>query len=121
MIQYQLIKHAPASTKVQHWQRLHHDDLATWGSPAQLILVLMEHHGTNVWRGCSVKHPGVSVYPMTTAGMLPPGKADIPQSRAVQLPAYNNTASLDMHPIPRQERLVENTRNTPLKDNKEAD
>lgn len=42
---------------------------------------------------------------MATAGMQPPGKADIPQSGAVQLPGYKkNFASLDMHPIPKQER-----------------
>lgn len=35
--------------------------------------------------------PGVSVDPMAAAGMQPPGKADIPQSRAVQLPGYKNT------------------------------
>lgn len=55
-----------------------HRDLPTRGSPAQLILVIMEHHGTNVWGGGGVKHAGVSVYPMATAGMQPPGKADIP-------------------------------------------
>lgn len=66
----------------------------------------MEHHGTNVWGGGGAKHAGVRVYPMATAGMQPPGKADIPQSRAVQPPGYNNTASLDMHPIPEQERQI---------------
>ena len=63
----------------------------------------MEHHRTNVWGGDSVKHAGVSADPMAAAGMQPPGKADIPQSRAVQLPGYKNTTSLDMRPIPEQE------------------
>ncbi|KAI9516183.1 hypothetical protein NQZ68_019028 [Dissostichus eleginoides] len=52
------------------------------GSPAQIILVIMEPNGTNVWGGGGVKHAGVSVYPMATAGMQPLGKVDIPQSRA---------------------------------------
>lgn len=52
-----------------------------------------------------LKHAGVSVYPMATAGTKPPGKADIPQSGAVQRPGYKNTTSLNMHPIPKQERL----------------
>lgn len=64
----------------------------------------MEHHGTNVWGGSGVKHAGVSVYPMATTGMQPPGKAGIPWSRAVQLPGYENTAGLNMHPIPEKER-----------------
>ncbi len=64
----------------------------------------MERRGTNVWGGGSAEHAGVRVCPMATAGMPPPGKADIPQSRAAQPPGYNNTASLDMHPIPEQER-----------------
>ncbi len=85
----------------------------------------MEEHGTNVWGGGSggVKHAGVNVYPMATAGMQPPGKADIPHSRAVQLPGYKNTTSLDMHPIPEQERQKSsgNTHNTPTKTGNEED
>lgn len=83
----------------------------------------MEHHGTNVWGGGGVKHAGVNVYPMATAGMQPPGKADIPQSRDVELPGYKNTASLDMHPIPEEERQksIGNTRNTPSKHSNGAD
>lgn len=60
------------------------------------------------WGGGGVKHAGVSVYPIATAGMQPPGKADIPQSRAVQRPGYKNNASLDMRPIPEQERQKSN-------------
>lgn len=63
----------------------------------------MEHHGANVWGGGGVKHAGVSVCPMATAGMLPPGTEGIPQSRAA-LPGYENTTSLDMCPIPEEER-----------------
>lgn len=85
----------------------------------------MEHRVTNVWGGGDgcVKHAGVSVYPMATAGMQPPGKGDIPQSRAVRRPGYNNTASLNMHPIPEQERQKSsgNTNNTPSKSSNEAD
>lgn len=82
----------------------------------------MENHGTNVWGGGGVKHAGVSVYPMATAGMQPPGKADIPQSRAVQLPGYKNNASLDMHPIPEWERQKSSgdTHNTPSENGDEA-
>jgi len=63
--------------------------------PAQLLLAITEHRETNV-------RAGVGVYPMATAGTQPPGKADIPQSRAEQLPGYKNNASLDMLPIPGQ-------------------
>lgn len=84
--------------------RLLHD-LPTIGGPSQLILLLMEHcRGTNVWGVGSVKHAGVRVYPLATTGMQPPGKADIPQRRALQLPGYKNTASHDMQLIPVQER-----------------
>lgn len=51
-----------------------------------------------------LKHAGVSVYPLATTRMQPPGKADIPQSTALQQPGYKNTTSLNMHPIPEQER-----------------
>lgn len=44
--------------------------------------------------------PGVSVCTMATAGMPPPGKADIQPSRAVQQPAHKNTASRNMRSIP---------------------
>lgn len=75
----------------------------------------MESHGTNVWGAGGVKHAGVSVYPMATAGMQPLGKVDIPQSRAVRLPGYKNNTGLDMHPIPEQERKKSrgNIHNTP--------
>lgn len=52
----------------------------------------------------AVKHAGVTVYTIATAGTQPPGKADIPQSGAAQLPGYKNTASLNMRPIPAEER-----------------
>lgn len=83
----------------------------------------MERHGTNVWGGGGVKHAGVTVCPMATAGMQPPGKADIPQSSAVQLPGYKNNTSHDMHPIPEQERQKSsgNTLNTPSENSDEAD
>lgn len=66
----------------------------------------MERRGTNVRGGgdSSVKNmPGVSVYIAATAGMQPPGKADIPQSRAVHSTGYNNNTSPDKLPIPEQE------------------
>lgn len=89
-----------------------HRDLSTPGSPTLLILVLMEHHRTNVWGGGSVKHAGVHVYPVATDGMQPPGKGDIPQRSTVQLPGYKNTASLDMRPIPEQERQKSSGKHT---------
>lgn len=77
----------------------------------------MDHLRTNVSGGGSVKHAGVSVYSMATTGMQPPGKAHIPKSSAVTLPGNKNTASLDMRPIPEQERKKNkstgNTHNTP--------
>lgn len=78
--------------------RLHHD-LHAQGSPARLILVIT---GANVWGGGSVKHAGVTVYPIATPKRRLPGKADIPSSKAA-LPGYKNTASLDVCPIPEEE------------------
>lgn len=72
----------------------------------------MKHPGTNVWGGGGVKHAGVSVYSMATTGMQPPRKAHIPTSSAVTLPGNNNTASLDMRPIPEQERKKTHTQYT---------
>lgn len=48
------------------------------------------------------RHAGVTVYPIATPETRPPGKADIPASKAA-LPGYKNTASLDMWPIPEKE------------------
>lgn len=69
---------------------------------------------------CSV--PRVSVYPMATTGMQPPGKADIPQSKAI-LPGYKNTTSLDMRPIPEHERqnCSEETPSTPSGNSNEVE
>lgn len=39
-------------------------------------------NGANVWGGGGVKHAGVTVYPIATPETWPPGKADIPSSKA---------------------------------------
>lgn len=54
--------------------------------------------------------PGVSVCTMATAGMPPPGKADIQPSRAVQQPAHKNTASRNMRSIPEYTHTPTHTR-----------
>lgn len=72
----------------------------------------MEPLRTNVWGGGSVKHAGVSVCSMATAGMQPPGKAHIPKSSAVTLLGNKNTTSLDMRPHSKAS-MRKNTHNTP--------
>lgn len=46
-----------------------------------------------------LKHAGVSVYPMATAGMQPPGKAGIPQSRAVHCLVTKTTQVMTCTPF----------------------